>query len=264
MTRLVFWPGVVLAVGLHTPLAQAQVVDTTSKGRAAIAGVVRDQSGKPLSGVAVMVRDRDLGTTSDDSGHFHLPGLPSGVVSFNLIRLGFAPLSFDATLLADSTVVVAIRLRPAQQLGAVNVTAQRVSQQLGRLGFYERMRAGRGSYITPERIDSMTHVTRPSQFLQDVRGIQVRCGSNNQCVVRTTTGPPCLTLFVDGVYMRDNDQLDLLVSAGSIVAIEVYERPNLVPIEFQAPLPPKRAGPGLMSMAGGCGALVVWTRGRAG
>lgn len=112
-----------------------------------------------------------------------MPALPSGVISFNLIRLGFAPLSFDATLLADSTVVVAF---------------------------------------------------------------------------------PCLTLFVNGVYMRDNDELDPLVSAGSIVAIEVYERPNLVPIEFQAPLPPKRAGPGLMSMAGGCGALAVWTRGRVG
>ena len=72
--------------------------------------------------------------------------------------------------------------------------------------------------------------------------------------------PGCLWLFIDGVPHGTQQIDDLGFSPSGIAAIEVYERPSLVPLHFQGQLPMKQ-GRG-MSNGAGCGALAIWTKSR--
>jgi len=227
---------------------------------AAIAGVVRDVAGAPLSGANIFVDSSKMSTVSDDSGHFDLRGLVPGKNGFTVTRIGYAPVSFETSLVADSMIVLSIKMRSVQSLDLVKVTAVRVNAYLARSGFTERRRLGAGSYLTPEQIDSMAPlVTTTAQLVRSVRGVNVRCPGST-CEVHPQNPPDCLALFVDGAYLG-LDQIDVLgLTPTGVAAIEVYEKPSIVPVEFQAALPQKR-GRGL-SLASGCGAIAVWTKAR--
>jgi hypothetical protein len=140
---------------------------------------------------------------------------------------------------------VQITLRSVQELGEVTVRAAAVAARLARTGFYDRRRTGLGTFITPERVDSLSHVSTPAQLLRDVRGLTVHCRSAGRCLVQTTANQ-CLNVVVNGAVFQG--QLDDILTTSEIAAIEVYERRSLVPVEFK--------------VLRDCGAIVVWTRGR--
>jgi len=50
------------------------------------------------------------------------------------------------------------------------------------------------------------------------------------------------------------------VTPGIVAAIEIYDRPSRVPVEFQGAMPQKQ-GPSF-SLAAGFGAIAVWTKAR--
>jgi hypothetical protein len=226
-----------------------------------IAGVVRDSSGTPIRLANILVDGGTQSATSDDSGRFDLRGLPSGPNGFTIVKIGYAPVSFETSLPPDSVVVLAIRMRSVQALGAVSVTAERTQAYLTRTGFLERRRMGFGSFLSPEQVDSMADlIATPSQFLRGVRGIDLKCNAAS-CVPIARNYTSCLLLFVDGVPNGPARLIDSLgLNPNSISAIEVYDRPAVVPIEFQGALPEKR-GRGL-SATGGCGAIALWTKTR--
>lgn len=225
--------------------------------RSALAGVIRDTMSRPIPGATVLVDSIGLSAVSDDSGRFHLAGIPSGANGFTIMRIGYKAVSFTTILAPDTTLVIAIQLRSAQLLPDIVVAADRISPRLARTGFYERRRTGLGSFLTPERIDSLSSVGSPAQLLRDVRGIELVCRYTS-CEVHTRRAPDCLLLFVDGAQIPG--QLDDVLTTGAVSAIEVYERPSLVPVEFQGRLPSKK---GILTARAGCGALVVWTKSRA-
>ena len=228
--------------------------------RSALAGVVRDSLGNPIKFAAVVVEGTELSAVSDDSGRFHIRGIVPGTVDVAVRRLGFAQVQFTTTLAPDSTLVVAVRLRSVQALGAVTVKAAFEAPLLARSGYCERERAGLGSFVPPAKVDSMAgRVITASQLLRDVRGIELSCGAGSRCSVHTRRLPDCLNLFVNGVHVEG--ELDDNVGLSEVYAIEVYERPVIVPTEFQTKLPMKQ-GRGFTPKAG-CGALAVWTRARA-
>jgi len=241
-------------------VAGAQAPQTAASKHAGIAGTVQDTSGHPIGHANVFVDGSAITTVSDDSGRFVLRGLTPGKNGFTITRIGYAPVSFETSLMVDSMLVLSIRMRSVQALDPVKVTAVRVNAYLARNGFMDRKKLGLGSFLTPEHIDSMAQVVvQPSQLLRDVRGIDLRCGGST-CVVHTRNPPDCLWMFVDGVYLG-TDQIDVLgLTPTGIAAIEVYERPSIVPMELQGALPQKRGGG--LSMAGGCGAIAVWTKAR--
>jgi len=146
-----------------------------------------------------------------------------------------------------------------QVLGTVTVSAARVNASLTRLGFFDRQRVGLGTFLTPARIDSLAdRVMSPSQLLRDVRGIELKCGAVT-CVPVPRLRSNCLVLYVDGAPFGSANAMDSIgLSPNSIAAIEVYDAAAEVPLEFQSAPPPK-ASRG-MSMAAGCGTIVIWTK----
>jgi carboxypeptidase family protein len=232
----------------------------TKRAYSGLAGAVRDSLGHPVRLANVLVDRSRLAAVTDDSGHFDLRGLPPGRNGFTITKIGYAPVSFETSLPADSVVVIAILMHAVQVMNTVNVTAERVTAYLARTGFLERRRLGLGKFIAPGQIDSMAPgISTPAEFFRTVPGIDVRCQLSS-CVVRSRWQPGCLWLFVDGVP-HGTEQIDSLgISPGGVAAIEVYDRPSIVPIEFQGSPPPKQ-GRG-MSTGSGCGAIAVWTKSR--
>ena len=247
-----------LALAAFTSLA-AQQPDTTRK-HSGLAGVVRDSLGRPIIAAKVLVDGSSITVATDDSGHFDVRRLPVGPNGFTITKIGYAPLSFEVSLPADSVVVLSVTMRSVQVLNTVNVNAERTNAYLARSGFTERQRLGLGSFLTPPHIDSiaMTVVT-PAQLLRGVRGIDVNC-PRDLCRVTAHSQPGCLWLYIDGVP-HGTEQIDSFAfSPSGIAAIEVYERPSLVPMEFQGALPVKQGRD--MSNGAGCGALAIWTKAR--
>ena len=237
----------------------AQTPDTTRK-HSGLAGIVRDSLGRPVVAANVIVDGIAGATATDDSGRFDVRKLPGGPNGFTITKIGYAPLSFEVSLPTDSVVVISVTLRTVQVLNTVNVNAERTNAYLARTGFTERQRLGLGTFLAPQHIDSIAmSVVTPAQLLRGVRGIDVNC-PRDICRVVAHSPPGCLWLYIDGVP-HGTEQIDNLgFSPSGIAAIEVYERPSLVPAQFQGTLPAKQ-GRG-MSMAAGCGALAIWTKAR--
>lgn len=237
-----------LCVATGAALAQTPAADSAVK-KSALAGLVRDQLGHPLKSATLSVDGKGLSAVTNDSGQFFLGGIPAGKTDFTLVRIGYAAVYFQVNLPPDTTLVVNIPMRAVQNIAGVEVTAERVSARLLRDGFYARRRVGAGSFLTPERLDSLSYVMTPSQLLRDVRGVQVRCRAAGRCTVTTTRGG-CVAVFVNKSLVYG--QMDDALSVGEIYAIEVYERPAIVPVDFS--LPRRFAN---------CGVIAVWTKGYA-
>jgi hypothetical protein len=253
------WKSLGIAAVFLASLGSAPLVAQQPARTSAVAGTVRDSIGHALRLVEVVVENTTLTTTTDDSGRFHIRGIPAGRTDFTVRRVGWEAVAFGTTLAPDSTLVLDIRMRPLTNLEPVMVTAERL-KRFESTGFGERRKAGIGSFIGPERIDSMQHLPAAGFLLRGVRGLDVGCSTVQGCKIIPRTGPPCLKIFVNGGE-RPGD-LDENVSMSEVYAIEVYERPVLVPAEFQGKLEQKRSNHVLTPKAG-CGAIAVWTRGRA-
>jgi hypothetical protein len=230
-------------------------------GHSGIAGIVRDSLENAVPSARVFVDGRNLSAVTDDSGRFDLRGLPSGRNGFTIAKLGYAPVSFEASLPPDSVLVLAIHLRRVQVLNKVSVTAARRNTYLARVGFDDRVKLGIGSFLTPNQVDSMANlIATPSQFLRGIRGIDLKCGGT-ACVPVPRGHAACLLLFIDGAPAGPARLIDSVgLGPASIAAIEVYDRAVAVPIEFQGS-PPVKEGSGF-SMAAGCGSIVLWTKTR--
>ena len=227
----------------------ASVAGAQTAGRSAVAGIVRDTTGRGLPNVTVIAQGRDATTVTDSAGRFHL-SVPSGKNDITVMRLGYRPVHFEAEIAPDTTVVLTITMRAldAQPLAPVEVTGERMSARLLRDGFYDRRDRGFGQYLDPDQVERLAGtVSQTSQMLRMMNGIQVRCPAVGACRVTGTTS--CLTFFVDGVKQR-NILLDERVSPSNVYAVEVYPRRSALPQEFVDPVSQ-------------CGAIVVWTRSRA-
>ena len=113
------------AIGLSTALdAAAQ----SESGSAAIAGVVRDEAGELVPGVAIAARHADTArlhsTVTDAAGGFTLAAMPVGHYTVEASLAGFNTARHEQVLLTvGGTTSLAITLGPAGLAETVTVTA---------------------------------------------------------------------------------------------------------------------------------------------
>lgn len=254
--RVIALAGFIIA-GPSAECGWSQVPETPlTKRLAAVGGTIRDSSGRPIAGATLRVDSTDRLSVSDDSGRFHLSGISAGRHDFTVRKIGYAAVAFTTSLAVDSTLVLDIRMNSLQTLDPVNVTTTR-SKRLEQTGFFQRQSQGIGRFVSPERVDSLSHLPSPGYLLRGLPGLDVRCGGLG-CSVLPRMEPRCLALFIDGREV--NAQLDGMVSMLELYAIEVYDRPVKVPAEFQ---PRLRQKTNMLTVKAGCGVIAVWTRGRA-
>jgi hypothetical protein len=217
-----------------------------------LSGIVVDSLDGPVQFAMVTVGDANAGTTADEDGKFRLTGLASGRTTFRVRRIGFEPVSFDVTLPEASNVEVRIRMHPTPRIIAA-VEVNDVREPLRRVGFYERLAAGQGHFITPEYLDKIRPL-RASDVLINIPDVVVDRRGNKSRIM--TGNYKCeYALVLDGVMVGEpgsrvrTTSPDDVVSASDLYAVEVYPRNRGIPAKFLG-----------MAHEDGCGTVVIWTK----
>ena len=223
---------------------------TVLRGRARLAGTVRDHKGKPVSNARALVWGTNLEAVTNDRGTFVLDSLPGGTHTLEVRHLGHAPTQAIVHLAAErpATSEIALAERPAV-LNTVTVRSQLAySRNLAdfdarRLEGWELV----GQFLGPADLEKRPN-TRLSSLVQEMQGVYVDNRRGGGSVRMRTSGNAnsyCTpSLYVDGVRQLDAD----FNAFGSdrIAAIEVYPREAGRPSEFMD--------------ANACGSIIVWTR----
>jgi hypothetical protein len=118
-------------------------------GQAFLSGIVRaDSSGRPLSGVEIIIQGTGARGTTGPNGRYFIPDVPSGsrMVLFRLV--GFLPSRTEVLLtIGDTTRANAVLLAGAVVLDSINVRGSAFDNGgEGRGGFEERKRLGFGKF----------------------------------------------------------------------------------------------------------------------
>ena len=218
-----------------------------------LSGVVLDSLDDAVQFAVVTVGDENAGTTADENGKFRLSGLAAGKTMFRVRRVGFEPVYFEVTLPEASNVEVRIRMHKTVHV-IPTVEVNDIREPLRRVGFYERMAAGNGHFITPEYLEKI-RPSRASDVLNNIPDLVVdRRGAKSRIM---TSNYKCeYGLIVDNVLVGEpgsrvrTTSPDDVVSASDLYAVEVYPRNRGLPAKFLG-----------MSHEDGCGTVVIWTKG---
>ena len=227
------------------------------RGPAQLAGEVRASNGSVVAGASVSLMRSDAVATTSSDGRFLLTGLPAGSQTLAVRALGFMPARTTVHLLTgtarNNTRVALTSLKT--YLDTIRVTTTRVySRDMN--GFQSRRRAGQGHFIDREQIERRK-ATLPSDLLQMIPRVEVAQPGvgffGKRIAFRSPFGKGYCQpdLYVDGALFRGGTpadmQIDEIVNPDHIVAIEVYTRPGVAPLQFT-------------NNMSGCGSIVVWLR----
>jgi hypothetical protein len=237
----------------------------------ALDGVVTDSLQRPLSGVEILADSGGVKTVTDSAGAFHLAGLPTGRVTFAVRKIGYG--GGDFTLQMDSGAAryqTIVMHRFENVLSTVVVEGSAIHEGLREVGFYERSKNARGTFLTPEILASR-NAARVSEMLLAVNGVRVTTGLLGGIPYGTGTiisigGHPgiasglcVMNVYVDGVRTEIGDATDRgggeggtislndVISAGDVGAIEVYPSGVTSPQQFSG-------------VSRGCGTIVIWSK----
>ncbi|HTI04924.1 MAG TPA: carboxypeptidase-like regulatory domain-containing protein [Gemmatimonadales bacterium] len=218
-------------------------------------------NGKPLAGVMISIPAAHKFVVSDSTGAFRLDALPVGPQRLRVSYSGRDTQDEMVTLRAHhETHLVVMIDAEAVDLAPVVVEAQHPNGWRDLAGFYARKDryADMAYFFTREEIDRQHPAAISALLARD--GIVMRCGG--QCLpVKVFRGQTCVVpVSVDGVPFRE-DNFDQ-IAVHDVAAVEIYHvAPPSGLGNGQATTAAHsawRGGP--VNPAGGCGAVLIWTR----
>jgi hypothetical protein len=225
-----------------------------ARGRfARMIGTVVDSSGQPIADAEVNVVGTELATQTNQQGHFVLSGLPTGLQITRIRKIGFRARFYPLRLVAgqdwEGKVIVA-RL-PAMLAEIVVVGKYGKPPQYANTAKYDefyRRRASRiGKFVTREEIDKQNS-NRIADLIRGIPGVRTSFNpvAGNDAVEFDSCPADGVGVWVDGQRLSGVvGELLPLIAARDVETVEVYQRENQIPAEFQD---------------GACAAIVLWTR----
>ena len=218
-----------------------------------LTGIVRSSlSGDPLPGVRVSVPGQPSPTT-DTAGRFDFPSLPLNKVKMRFEYGGKSSpdQALDLSNAKNPRIEVLLD-STAADLAPDVVPADRLDNQLGLAGFFERRRLGFGRFFTRADL-ARTHLNTVDQALLRV-GAMYRCNSQGCGPVLLAGGRECpMTVLMDG-YPAVTPNLAAM-SLDEVAGLEAY-RPRY-DVGSGVTL---SNGYSLSALARRCGLLLIWTR----
>ncbi|MEP7002383.1 MAG: carboxypeptidase-like regulatory domain-containing protein [bacterium] len=221
-----------------------------------IAGIVRDTANRPVAAADIIIRPGGHRARSDSSGRFLVSGLDADNYTVRARKLGFAPTDFEVGLSkagrADITLVFDQRM---PMLDAIVVTAGRTCSAYSLDGFVCRRKAGGGVFLDYTDIDDKDALYTADLF-HDMKGFRTSLRSTRYGPVRyVQANPPwgCVAQLVDGRPATAATIIPELPS--DLIAVEVYARPDSVPLEYQRYTWPN----GNITKSGRCSVVAYWT-----
>ncbi len=227
--------------------------------------VVRDaDTGEPVAGAEVTVRDANLQSRTDSLGRVVFSNVPTPSGSIDVRRLGYASLETTFRSAERDTVRLMVRLEPvAQALPRASVVD---TEGLSRLPEFESRHGKRfGRFITEKEIRAALGSTLSDLVMTKIPGLRISYVPGFGAKAYSTRGPRSIhvdlcqvAVYLDGVRVS-NGVVDLV--ALSLLAGVEYYPPGFVPVQYKV----LGAAPGMgriPSEEGGsaeCGVLLLWT-----
>ena len=240
--------GVLALCSLAAAEARAQ-----GESSALVVSVVSQDSKRPVMGARVSVVGAGIAPTTDANGRLRLAGVPAGVQTVEVRRMGYSTRLKLVDLRAGESTPVAFELEvEAIPVAAIRVDAKRRDwgrEYLERSGFVRRRRNGIGSFLTRADIERR-RPTFLSDALRSVSGLRFQPngmrGDAYVSMARTGSRPCPVQYFVDGQLIGPGFNIDE-ISAGDVEGLEIYRGASQVPPEFNR-------------RTSACGVIAVWTR----
>jgi outer membrane receptor protein involved in Fe transport len=193
--------------------------------KASVAGKVISSSGETLVGVAVVLKDTRIGTTTDLNGRFEIKNIPAGSYVLQARYLGFETLEKSFTLKAAQQLKIELTLQEAAlMMEAAEATAKSMSREVSEQAFA----------VTAIPLKDLYNSTADAkQVLSRVSGVRIAeeggLGSDLNFSLNGFSGDQ-VKFFLDGIPM-DNFGSSLSISnipVNTIDRIEIYK--GVVPV----------------------------------
>jgi hypothetical protein len=259
---------VALLSGAASLLAQHPVPTATLEVK-----VTDAESGAPIAGAQIRLRERAAGGVTDAQGVLRLPALAPGADDALVRLLGYGPALSRIELRAGDTTRVAVQLRrvPAE-LAEVRVAADREPWR-SLPGWEDRRRVGLGHAITRADIERLGP-TKSIELMRQVPGVRLLPIGADRYVIRMSraAGGGCQPhVYLDGVKVMNEITVGppppppgvmrrpaspARVTQGSI--LETIQPESIEAIEVftgASQIPPQYNQTGSM-----CGVVLVWLK----
>jgi hypothetical protein len=240
-------------------IALALLAGTTSVRAQTIQGSLRDRETDRVIGYGRLVLltqsgDSVASVLANQDGLFSISAKQAGSYYLRASAIGYKDTTagiFDLDQGGSISVEFRIYPVPITLAGVVATLPQdRVRPAaLIRNGFYDRMTAGMGAFLTPADIDK-AHVLKPTDLFFGIPRVFVQTGSQGDTITMLSTFGECAPmLYVDGILVSRAPSDRDMPAMVDIEAIEVYRGASEVPLQWGG------------TAAQGCGVIVLWTKG---
>ncbi len=242
-----------VALGLLAALSSASLAQTV-RGR-----VFENKTDRPLRGVIVALLDAEemvkARTQTADDGSYQLRVPAPGTYSLRFLMPGYQPFfTKAATLAAGQTVEYSPKLTSLAAIGldTIVVEGERVPRYLE--DFYRRRAQRHGDFLTRAEIEKWSPA-QPTDLVPRLAGFQLKYDADGRIRFYSRRegarlGSHCPPLvFVNGAFVGNMEayDVDAFLMASELVAVEAYNGPARMPIEFNA-------------TGSRCGVIAFWTK----
>lgn len=199
--------------------------------------------------------DSVVSVLSDEKGRFHLVAPKGGEYRLAAAALGYKPTISAAVLTLPDSTSMTLQFRinplPIEIAGlTIEMSSSLIRQpKLVRNGFVDRAQAGFGRFITPVDI-ARSHATRTSDLLAATGRVTTRYAlGGDRIIMRGSRGYCTPQVYLDGIQIDLSDTpVDVIAPVIDLQGAEVYRSTAEAPAQY---------GGGL----GGCGVILLWTKG---
>jgi hypothetical protein len=200
-----------------------------------IAGVIVDETGKPVPDAEIVASADNARATSDSAGKFAIRDLEAGQYNIRVRRIGFMPTRTTADIGKGGRADLHIELktRPAI-LDSVYIVANGKCPDRSFTGFLCRKQSGKGFYLTDDDIFDK-NAREIGDIFREVPGFRVELRPSTWGpmlpVPLATKGSRCLNALVNGRPPSPTNQMPHY--ADQMVGVEIYASASEVPQEYQ-------------------------------
>jgi len=216
-----------IALVLVAPMITAVPGSVLAQGAGSVSGTVTDAvSGAPLVGADIALDGTSLLAATDRAGSFRLAAVPAGQYSLLVTYLGHKTERADVTVTSGQTLVVEVKLAPANFSESVSVTAEPIAEGQARALNQQRTAPNIVNVVSADQIGAFPD-PNAAEAASRIPGISItRDQGEGRYVLIRGTEPRLNSMLIDGerIPAPEGDvrqiQLDA-VPADQLQSIEV-------------------------------------------
>lgn len=216
---------------------------TPADGKGFIFGTLTESNGAPFPNARIVLDD-SIETRTDADGRFSLKDVETGTRQVEILSIGMVPVVTTVDVFPKDSTPLAMPIRRITALDVVRVSASSRARTIID-DFYARKKSGLG--YTREAGEILSHGDLSSVF-REIPSVQIDRGEGSMTVVMPDgKGGVCPADFwLDGALSTQTAFSTIRMN--EIVALEVYVRPETVPVQFTRATSSRK-----------CGAIVMWS-----